>query len=101
MKALDPYDLRCAVCNKAFSNTDIVGIVDIPGGHVGAVHLDHTGMRNLIEHPSQITTGALLKTVAEAFDGETTSEEAFARFQTEHDKLTAVQRARIKRMAEP
>jgi hypothetical protein len=78
-----------------------VAVVENPEGLPAVTHLDHPGVRsNLITHPCQITTGALLIDVATEFMKGTRSDEAFRRLAERHAKLTLVQQERLRAMAE-
>ena len=92
---LDPNDLRCAICSRVFENTDVIVIVELPTGDAGAAHIHHPGMESQVQDSSQIVTGALLKSVAEVFDGQISSEDAFPLFKSEHARLTAEQHVRL------
>lgn len=65
MKTLDPNDIRCCFCDQPIQNNEVVAVIEAPGGLPAVTHMDHTGVRqNLVTHPCQITTGALLRDVA-------------------------------------
>lgn len=101
MKTLDPNDLRCCFCDKAIEKGEVVAVVETPEGLPAVTHLDHPGVRtNLVTHPCQITTGALLLDVATEFLNGTRSEEAFRRLAERHAKLSMKQQERLRSMGE-
>lgn len=96
MQLLDPENPQCCFCGKPIKGDDIVAVVDTPGHQPAVAHLHHPGVRAmLIVHQCQITTGALLHSVAEAFTAGTSSDHAFAALAHRHDTLTWTQRARL------
>jgi hypothetical protein len=100
MKTLDPNDLRCCFCDKPIQNNEVVAVIEAPGGLPAVSHMDHTGVREMISHPCQITTGALLRDVAAAFNEGIDSDAAFDALTRRHAMLTETQRARLKSMGE-
>jgi hypothetical protein len=81
--------------------SELIAVVETPGGMPAVTHLTHPGVRtNLISHPCQITTGALLKAVATDFLEGTCSDAAFAALAKKHASLTLTQQARLRAMEE-
>jgi len=64
MKHLDPYDLKCSICNKKFKEDDIVTVSQLPTGEPVAVHMRHHGAAGLVTNIVQITTGGVLRNIA-------------------------------------
>ena len=96
MKGLDPADVRCCFCLKPIGKADVVALVDTPAGLPAVTHLDHSGVRDsLIQYASQITTGALLLEVAEAFSKGIKSEDAFRALEARHAALSQTQQRRL------
>lgn len=101
MKSLDPNDLRCCFCDKAIGKTDLVAVVETPDKRPAVTHLNHPGVRsNLITHPCQITTGALLLDVARSFLEGCSSDAAFTAMAERHAKLSLKQQTRLMEMNE-
>ena len=99
MKPLDASDLRCCFCHEPIEGSDLVAVIEAPGGLPAVTHMNHTGVRSsLITHPCQITTGALLKAVATDFMEGTRSEEAFAALARQVALMPEVQRTRLEVM---
>jgi hypothetical protein len=89
MKALDPFDLRCSICNQSITKEDLVAVVDHPfekGQHM-VVHTRHSGIGKIVQDPYQLVAGAKLMEIAWYVRAEISPEEALKCIMEEYPEL--------------